>query len=47
MSHHHTIALTGTPQANPQGYHDGSPIHYAKHMKDDQNLIVIHGNLPT
>jgi len=32
-----------TPQTNADGYHDGSPINFAKQMKEDQNLFVIHG----
>lgn len=31
------------PVDNPTGYHDGSPIHHARYMRDDQNLLVIHG----
>lgn len=31
----------GTPQNNPAGYRDGSPIHYAKNLKG--NLLIIHG----
>lgn len=31
------------PSANPQGYHDGSPIHFVANMKDTQNLLVVHG----
>lgn len=30
-----------TPQNNPDGYRDGSPIHHAKNLKG--NLMVIHG----
>jgi dipeptidyl-peptidase-4 len=31
----------GTPQGNPEGYRDGSPINFAKNLKGD--LMVIHG----
>jgi dipeptidyl-peptidase-4 len=31
----------GTPAKNPDGYRDGSPIHYAKNLKG--NLLIIHG----
>ena len=31
----------GTPAKNPEGYHDGSPIHFAKNLKG--NLLVVHG----
>jgi dipeptidyl-peptidase-4 len=30
-----------TPQNNPEGYHNGSPIHFAKQLTG--NLLVIHG----
>lgn len=30
-----------TPQKNPEGYRNGSPINFAKHLKG--NLLVIHG----
>ena len=31
----------GTPAKNPDGYHDGSPIHFAKNLKG--NLLIVHG----
>jgi dipeptidyl-peptidase-4 len=31
----------GTPAKNPEGYRNGSPIHFAKNLKG--NLMVIHG----
>jgi dipeptidyl-peptidase-4 len=31
------------PQSNPEGYLNGSPITYAHQMKEEQNLLIIHG----
>lgn len=31
----------GTPQSNPEGYRDGSPLTHAKNLKG--NLLIIHG----
>ena len=31
----------GLPSANPQGFHDGSPINFASGLKGD--LLLIHG----
>ena len=32
----------GTPQNNPKGYHDGSPINYAEGLTG--HLLIIHGS---
>ena len=37
------MSFAATPQSNPSGYFNGSPINFAKQMKDTQNLLVIHG----
>jgi dipeptidyl-peptidase-4 len=31
----------GIPSDNADGYHDGSPLHFAKHLKGE--LLVVHG----
>lgn len=31
----------GTPAKNPEGYREGSPIHFAKNLKG--NLLIVHG----
>ena len=31
----------GTPAKNPDGYRNGSPIHFAKNLKG--NLLIVHG----
>jgi hypothetical protein len=39
------FAFSATPQDNPAGYFNGSPINFAKQMQDTQNLLVIHGTM--
>ncbi|MDX1438349.1 MAG: prolyl oligopeptidase family serine peptidase, partial [Rubricoccaceae bacterium] len=33
-----------TPQKNPSGYDDGSPVTYAENFADHQELLIVHGD---
>lgn len=41
----YTERFMSTPQKNAIGYTEGAPIHYAERLSDNQNLLIIHGDL--
>jgi len=41
----YTERFLSTPQNNPAGYTDGSPIRYAANLADHQHLLIVHGDL--
>ncbi len=41
----YTERYMSTPHKNADGYRRGSPITYADRLRDDQNLLIIHGDL--
>ena len=40
----YTERYLSTPQLNPQGYDAGSPTTYAANLRDDQHLLIVHGD---
>jgi dipeptidyl-peptidase-4 len=40
----YTERFLGTPQDNPEGYDNGSPVTYADRLADDQELLLVHGD---
>lgn len=40
----YTERYLSTPQKNPEGYDLGSPVTYAENLRDDQALLMIHGD---
>lgn len=40
----YTERYMSTPQKNEKGYREGSPIHYAHRLRDEQNLLIVHGD---
>lgn len=40
----YTERYLSTPQRNPTGYDAGSPVTYADRMRDDQRLLIVHGD---
>lgn len=40
----YTERYLGTPQNNPRGYDLGSPVTYAHRLRDDQRLLLVHGD---
>ena len=40
----YTERYLSTPQNNPQGYDAGSPVTYAANLRDDQALLLVHGD---
>lgn len=40
----YTERYLSTPQKNPEGYDLGSPVTYADRMRDDQELLIVHGD---
>ncbi len=40
----YTERYLSTPQKNPQGYDGGSPVTYAGNLRDDQELLIVHGD---
>jgi dipeptidyl-peptidase 4 len=40
----YTERYLSTPQNNPEGYDLGSPVTYAGNLRDDQRLLMIHGD---
>lgn len=41
----YTERYMSTPQKNPEGYRAGSPVTYADRLREDQDLLIIHGDL--
>ena len=41
----YTERFMSTPQNNPTGYEKGAPITYADRLRDDQKLLIVHGDL--
>ncbi|MEM1127661.1 MAG: DPP IV N-terminal domain-containing protein [Bacteroidota bacterium] len=41
----YTERYMSTPQNNPEGYRRGAPITYADRLDEDQDLLIIHGDL--
>jgi dipeptidyl-peptidase-4 len=41
----YTERYLSTPQRNPEGYDRGAPVHYADRLRDDQALLIVHGDL--
>ncbi len=41
----YTERFMSTPQKNAVGYSEGAPINYADRMSDNQNLLIVHGDL--
>ena len=39
----YTERYLSTPQKNPSGYDDGSPVTYVENFTDDQELLIVHG----
>ena len=40
----YTERYLSTPQKNPEGYDLGSPTTYAENLRDDQHLLIVHGD---
>ncbi len=40
----YTERYMSTPQKNPEGYENGSPITYAEHLRENQKLLLVHGD---
>ena len=40
----YTERYLSTPQLNPTGYDAGSPTTYAANLRDDQQLLIVHGD---
>ncbi len=40
----YTERYLSTPQLNPTGYDAGSPTTYAANLRDDQELLIVHGD---
>jgi dipeptidyl-peptidase 4 len=40
----YTERYLSTPQNNPEGYDLGSPLTYADRLRDDQRLLLVHGD---
>ncbi len=40
----YTERYLSTPQLNPTGYDAGSPTTYAANLRDDQHLLIVHGD---
>ena len=40
----YTERYLSTPQKNPEGYDLGSPTTYADRLRDDQHLLIVHGD---
>ena len=40
----YTERYLSTPQKNPEGYDLGSPVTYAGNLRDDQHLLIVHGD---
>ncbi|CAN5587004.1 S9 family peptidase [soil metagenome] len=40
----YTERYMSTPQINPEGYTEGSPVTYAANLRDHQNLLIVHGD---
>ncbi|HYE95366.1 MAG TPA: S9 family peptidase [Rubricoccaceae bacterium] len=40
----YTERYLSTPQHNPEGYDQGSPVTYAANLRDDQRLLMVHGD---
>jgi dipeptidyl-peptidase-4 len=40
----YTERYLSTPQKNPEGYDLGSPTTYAENLRDDQDLLIVHGD---
>jgi dipeptidyl-peptidase-4 len=40
----YTERYLSTPQLNPSGYDAGSPTTYAANLRDDQELLIVHGD---
>ena len=40
----YTERYLSTPQLNPAGYDAGSPTTYAANLRDDQELLIVHGD---
>ena len=40
----YTERYLSTPQKNPEGYDLGSPTTYADRLRDDQDLLIVHGD---
>ena len=40
----YTERYLSTPQKNPDGYDLGSPVTYAANLRDDQHLLLVHGD---
>ena len=40
----YTERYLSTPQKNPDGYDLGSPTTYADRLRDEQNLLIVHGD---
>lgn len=41
----YTERYMSTPASNPEGYEHGAPLTYADRLGDDQDLLIVHGNL--
>ncbi len=41
----YTERYMSTPQNNPEGYEEGSPITYADRLRPEQELLIVHGGL--
>ncbi len=41
----YTERYMSTPQKNPEGYRIGSPVTYADRLREDQDLLIVHGDL--
>ncbi len=33
-----------TPQKNPQGYKEASPLNFVARLRDEQELLIVHGD---
>ncbi|PSQ98317.1 MAG: S9 family peptidase [Bacteroidetes bacterium QS_9_68_14] len=40
----YTERYMSTPQKNPEGYDEGSPINYAENLREEQRLLMAHGD---
>ena len=40
----YTERYMSTPQKNPEGYDEGSPINYAENLREEQHLLMVHGD---
>ena len=40
----YTERYLSTPQKNPEGYDEGSPQTYADRLRDEQDLLLVHGD---